>query len=74
MTKLDHIHIFATDIKGFRHGCELPQIFDTHAGISEWSLDAEDVDCVLRVVSPSLTPKQIVQIVRQHGYNCHELP
>ena len=74
MTDLSHIHIFGTDIDGLAPDAKLVQTLYGHASIWEWSLDAEDNDRVLRVVSPSMTPQQISSLVQQHGYRCDELP
>lgn len=73
METLDHIHIFRTNISAIDRNCDLSQTLDNHSGIDQWTIDCEDVDCVLRVVSASLNPSQIAKLVRGHGYVCEEL-
>jgi hypothetical protein len=44
-----------------------------HTGIQQWNIDYEDVDCVLRIVSDSLSHQNIITIINQHGFGCSEL-
>ncbi|MBC8984366.1 hypothetical protein H9X96_01100 [Pedobacter sp. N36a] len=41
--------------------------------ISQWTVDQEDVDCVLRIVSNELQLNEVITLVIQHGYHCEEL-
>lgn len=41
--------------------------------ISEWTVDQEDVDCVLRIVSNDLQLNEVIALLSQHGYHCEEL-
>ena len=72
-TNLDHILIFKTNIRTLPKDCDMHYILSNHNAISQWSIDCEDVDCVLRVVSETLTPSTIIDLVSQHGYHCSEL-
>jgi hypothetical protein len=73
MKETHHIHIFSTDIQGLCPNCALSKTLDNLDGISHWSLDTEDKDRVLRVVSPSMDAAQIALLVQNHGYRCQEL-
>lgn len=73
METLDHIHIFRTNVGAMSPDCDLSQTLNNHTGIDEWTIDCEDIDCVLRVVSASLNPMQIAKLVQNHGYHCEEL-
>jgi hypothetical protein len=42
-------------------------------GVEKWSVDTEDEDCVLRVISHSLCHTQIIELINYHGYECCEL-
>ncbi|MDN3673154.1 hypothetical protein QWY99_08845 [Flavobacterium branchiarum] len=44
-----------------------------HIAILKWSIDTEDVDCVLRIVSDSLTTGIIINVINGLGYECQEL-
>lgn len=73
MENLNHILIFKTNI-----GCEeekqlLHTIFDNNSHIQSWSIDMEDTDCVLRIVSYTLSQNEIIEIINHHGYQCCEL-
>lgn len=41
--------------------------------INHWTVDQEDVDCVLRIVSNELQLQDVIALVSQHGYHCEEL-
>ena len=70
---LDHIFVFKTNIGKLTENCSLHNAFETNAQIRQWSVDHEDTDCVLRVVSETLTSQDITGIVSQYGYDCSEL-
>ena len=46
---------------------------DNHSDIEQWSIDHEDVDCVLRVVSNVLKPDAIIDMITEFGHECQEL-
>ncbi|MBF4493356.1 hypothetical protein IRZ83_14425 [Flavobacterium sp. JLP] len=72
-TNLNTIHIFKTDIGEITPNCAIRQILDNHSEIQEWSIDCEDIDCVLRVVSETLTPEEIITLINKIGHECQEL-
>ncbi len=72
-TNPDHILIFKTNISEVTEHSDLHQTLSSHPEIMQWSVDTEDTDCVLRVVSEKLKPNHITEIVTQYGYDCSEL-
>ena len=48
-------------------------MLNSHKKISEWNVDTEDVDCVLRIVSHSLTHDHIISEIKKLGFQCNEL-
>ena len=46
---------------------------DAYDSIEQWNIDLHDVDCVLRIVSDSLTPEQIISVIKHNGFECAEL-
>ncbi len=48
--------------------------FNLHPCISEWSVDTEDLDNVLRVVSSKLLEKDVIQLMQSMGFVCEVLP
>ena len=49
-------------------------LFNLHPCISEWSLDTEDVDNVLCVVSLNLKEKDVIQLMQSKGFVFEALP
>ncbi|RZJ48788.1 MAG: hypothetical protein EOO44_19715 [Flavobacterium sp.] len=70
---LNTIHIFKTNIKNLEQGCTMQETLNNHTAIQQWSIDHEDIDCVLRVVSETLEPKAIIAIINDLGHECQEL-
>ncbi|RZJ67467.1 MAG: hypothetical protein EOO50_05625 [Flavobacterium sp.] len=73
METFDNIHIFKTNLGKLCPNCEASKTLDTLSEISLWTIDHEDIDCVLRVVSEKLRPSTIINIIKSLGYNCTEL-
>lgn len=73
MKNFDHILIFRTNIKSTSDKIKLQPILDAHQNIQHWNVDMDDVDNVLRVVSYQLKPRQIIELIVHHGYECCEL-
>jgi hypothetical protein len=73
MIKHEHIHIFKTDIRTQADKQKLQPALELISDIHEWSVDIDDIDCVLRVISPTLTREDIATVVSNHGYHCAEL-
>ncbi|NUY82458.1 hypothetical protein HUK80_16245 [Flavobacterium sp. MAH-1] len=73
METLDHIHVFKTNLGLVCPNCEVHKLLDALDEISDWNVDCEDVDCVLRVVSEKLRPTTIINIIKSFGYECAEL-
>ncbi|TDW44612.1 hypothetical protein EV144_10860 [Flavobacterium sp. 270] len=72
-TNLNTIHIFKTNITEIKPNCPMRETLDNHSDVQQWSIDHEDVDCVLRVVSKSLKPKAIITMINDFGHECQEL-
>ena len=73
MENLTHILVFKTDIKTEEDKLLIKNFLDKTSAIDEWSVDCDDVDCVLRVVSYTLSSEQIVQLITKMGFQCQEL-
>ncbi|WP_299801217.1 hypothetical protein [uncultured Maribacter sp.] len=48
--------------------------FNSHPFIIEWSVDTEDIDNVLRVLSSKLLEKDVIQLMQNNGFLCEVLP
>ncbi|MDQ8054353.1 MAG: hypothetical protein REI78_15080 [Pedobacter sp.] len=73
MENFDHILLFRTDIGTEACKEKLKAILDSYAGIEQWSIDMDDLDCVLRIISYSITHQEIIDLINKHGYFCCEL-
>ncbi|MBS7254559.1 hypothetical protein [Flavobacterium branchiicola] len=72
-TDLNTIHIFKTNISAIDSNCAAHSALNNHEEIQQWSIDCEDIDCVLRVVSEQLKPEEIITLISDLGFECQEL-
>lgn len=72
-TDLNAIHIFKTNIEEIIPNSALQNLLNSHAEIQQWSIDCEDIDRVLRVVSETLKPETIINLINENGHSCQEL-
>jgi hypothetical protein len=70
---LSHILIFKTNIQTEFDRLRIKNVLDASQKVLKWNIDMDDVDCVLRVVSDSLTPEQIITVIQYVGFECAEL-
>jgi hypothetical protein len=68
-----NIHIFKTNISNTTAVSNVGKVFSNITGVEEWSVDLEDVDKVLRVVTSTLSTKEITDLINGAGYSCQEL-
>jgi hypothetical protein len=73
MEILDNILVFKTNIRTVYDKDNVGKILNTLASIEEWSVDMEDVDCVLRIVSKNTDANKIIENITKAGYECCEL-
>lgn len=73
MEELTHILIFKTNIRTAEEKLLLQEVLDNTPFVNEWSVDCEDVDCVLRIVSYDLSAEQIITLINKAGFTCEEL-
>ncbi|MEO6176845.1 MAG: hypothetical protein ABIP27_16960 [Flavobacterium circumlabens] len=72
-TDLNTVHVFKTDIRKMDTGCAMYHKLNDHKDIQQWSIDHDDIDCVLRVVSETLQPEAIITLISDFGHKCQEL-
>lgn len=65
--------VFATDIKTKADKEFISNILNEDSVIQGWSVDQEDIDCVLRIVSKILSANDIIKIINILGFYCREL-
>ncbi|MBD80847.1 MAG: hypothetical protein CL840_18165 [Crocinitomicaceae bacterium] len=53
----------------------IQSVLSTHPHISDWSVDTEDIDNVLRIEAKNmLTEEDVIQLIQAHGFSCEVLP
>ena len=72
-TNSNTIFIFATNIKTERDKAIISAVLNDTPEIEQWSIDLEDIDSVLRIVSPTLNAEKIIQIIKEQDFKCSEL-
>ena len=73
MENLTHILVFKTSIKTNDDKISIGELLSMNKAIEEWSVDCDDIDCVLRIVSYELNAESIIKLVNQKGFHCEEL-
>lgn len=73
MENPDNILVFKTSIRSQTDREHIRAGLDGRQDIQDWSVDLEDIDCVLRVVSNGFSAQQVISLVNAHGYDCAEL-
>ena len=71
--QIENILVFATNIKTENDKQTISKILDNHSEIQQWNIDLEDIDCVLRIVSETLSEEDIIGIIKSQDFNCSQL-
>lgn len=66
--------VFKTDIIGEKNTKNLGQILKEDRRIRNWNIDQNDIDNVLRIESSEMSPADVIELVKNLGYMCEELP
>jgi hypothetical protein len=72
MSAMQTVLVFKTNIKYKKDITKISTVLTTDS-ISNWNIDRADIDCVLRVVTDSLSTNDIIKIITNEGYDCSEL-
>lgn len=72
-TDATHILIFRTNIRTQEDKLAIKPALDDNRQIEKWTIDLDDIDRVLRIVSSTLCCPDIIHLVTQQGYQCTEL-
>ena len=73
MDNMTHILIFKTNIRTEEDKILVGEFLNKNSKIKEWSVDCDDVDCVLRIVSHELDAESIIKLINQIKFHCEEL-
>ncbi|MDR6786570.1 hypothetical protein ABIE26_005244 [Pedobacter africanus] len=69
---IEHILLFKTDIRTEGDKRYIGKVMAENQ-IEQWTVDLQDIDCVLRIVSPTLKLQEVISLVKENGYHCEEL-
>ncbi len=72
-TTLQNILVFAINIKTESEKRTISAVLDKNSAIQQWNIDLEDVDCVLRIVSETLSEEEIIDIIKNQDFKCTTL-
>jgi hypothetical protein len=67
------VYVFKTDINSASLIESVKPLLNSNQYISDWSIDMEDIDNVLRVISAELLENEIIQIIISKGFICEAL-
>jgi len=72
---VNDILVFKTNISNEEQLQKISIALDAHAGIAQWNVDLKDIDFVLRIIPAAgpLAADAIIELVKEIGYQCHEL-
>jgi hypothetical protein len=73
MKDFSHILLFKTNISCDADKALACAALSNTPGVEKWTVDTEDEDCVLRVISYTLRHTHIIELINHHGYECREL-
>lgn len=68
-----NVLIFSTDVSAPEHVSKVQPVLSAVPSISDWNIDLEDCDKILRVVSNDLSPRYIETLLKNAGFSCTEL-
>lgn len=68
------VYVFQTDISSASLFDVIMSLFNSHPHIIQWSVDIEDIDNVLRVISNMEIEQEIIKMVEGSGFECNPLP
>ena len=71
--QVENILVFATNIKTKNDKQTISDLLDKNPEIEQWNIDQEDIDCVLRIVSETLSEEQIISLLDNQNFKCSAL-
>lgn len=71
--QIENILVFATNIKTETDKQTISNFLDKNPEILQWTLDQEDIDCVLRIVTQTLSEEEIIRLLDKQNFECSAL-
>lgn len=69
---IEHILLFKTTIRTEADRRFIAKVMEAQQ-IEQWTVDLQDIDCVLRIVSPTLKTEEVITLISDNGYQCELL-
>lgn len=70
----NNVLVFGTNLSNSQSVKHIAWVFDQHPYITDWNVDLQDVDKVLRVVTTNqVMEHEVIDIVRTFGFHCEPL-
>jgi cell fate (sporulation/competence/biofilm development) regulator YmcA (YheA/YmcA/DUF963 family) len=66
----ENLLVFATNIATESDKQKISTVLDAHSEIHQWNIDQEDVDCVLRIISKTLSEEQVIHLIDTQNFKC----
>lgn len=68
------VYVFKTNIENQNMVSQLNNVLSQQQNINQWTVDTEDCDNVLRIVSSKKIPEiNLIKLVHQVGFQCEPL-
>lgn len=71
--QIENILVFATNIRTENDRQTIASLLNKNPEIHQWTLDQEDIDCVLRIVSYTLSEEEIIALLANENFKCTAL-
>jgi hypothetical protein len=71
--QIENILVFATNIRTENDKQTISKILDENPEIQQWNIDQEDIDCVLRIETNTLSEEQIINLLGSLNFECSAL-
>lgn len=70
---VENVLVFKTNITSLVEVNAIACVLDSSSHIYDWSVDLDDCDHILRVVSDSVCVEEVIACLRDLGFFCEEL-
>jgi hypothetical protein len=67
------VMVFKTTVETPGGVRQLKPLLDSMAGNNKWNFALDDCDRILRILSPTLAPQEVIHLLTDNGFQCTEL-
>ena len=73
MENTQNILVLATNTRTDNDKQLISRVLNQKSEIRQWNIDQEDIDCVLRIESDTLSEEEIINIIDANNFKCSPL-